>query len=133
MSHLAARPISAPQAAAAFNSLANRFLIPLLNSRAGARLGRRLAVVEYLGRRTGQHHQLVAIYVTEGQSVSITVGMAEHKTWWRNFATPRALRLRLAGVSHDALAHVVRDGEHVRVVAELVPPLPAAPSLDPRR
>ena len=103
------------------NRLANRCLIPLLNGPAGGRLGRRLAVLEYSGRRTGQHHQLVVMYVAEGPIVRITVGMAEHKTWWRNFEDPRPLRLRLAGIDHAGVAHVVREQEKVMVIAELTP------------
>ncbi|OFE17185.1 hypothetical protein BA895_17125 [Humibacillus sp. DSM 29435] len=113
---------SAANAAAVTNGLANRILIPLLCSTAGTRLGRRLAVLEYVGRRTGDHHQLVTMYASEGPTVQITVGMAQHKTWWRNFENPRPLQLRLAGVDHDAVAHVVHEGEHVMVVAELAPP-----------
>ncbi len=79
-------------------------------------------MVEYSGRRTGQHHELVAMYVTEGSTVLITVGMAEHKTWWRNFETLHTVRLRLAGIDRDAVAHVVRNGDQVLVVAELMPP-----------
>jgi hypothetical protein len=101
--------------------LANRVLIPVLKSGAGNRLGRRFAVVEYLGRRTGQRHALVTQYVTEGRTVRIRVGMAQHKTWWRNFEQAHAVRLRLAGVSHDASAHLVRDGDQVSVIAELQP------------
>jgi hypothetical protein len=82
------RTFTTANAAATTNNLANRFLIPLLNSRAGGLLGHRLAVVEYAGRRTGQDHELVAMYVAEGHTVRFTVGMAEHKTWWRNFETP---------------------------------------------
>ena len=122
MKPIRTRTFTPANVAAVANRLANRCLIPLLNGTAGARLGRRLAVVEYSGRRTGQHHQLVAMYVTEGQAVRITVGMAEHKTWWRNFEDPRPLRLRLAGADHDAVAHVVRDHDQVMVLAELMPP-----------
>lgn len=122
MTPVRTRTLTAANAAALTNGLANRFLIPLLNSRAGARIGRRLAVLEYRGRRTGRHHRLVAIYGTEGQTVRITVGMAEHKTWWRNFETPHPLRLRLAGVDHAAFAHVVRYRDQVTVVAELMEP-----------
>lgn len=113
---------------AVLNSLANQFLIPLLRSTAGGRLGRRLALVEYVGRRTGRHCQLVTMYAGEGQVVRITVGMAEHKTWWRNFEDPRPLQLRLAGVDHDAIARVVREGDKVVVLADLMPPadLPAS-------
>jgi hypothetical protein len=122
MTPVRTRTFTTANAAAVANALANRFLIPLLNSSAGGRLGRRLAVIEYLGRRTGQHHQLVALYAAEGQTVRITVGMAEHKTWWRNFEAPHPLRLRLAGVDYKAVAHVVPDRHQMTVVAELVPP-----------
>ncbi|MDQ1668306.1 MAG: hypothetical protein QOE40_367 [Actinomycetota bacterium] len=101
------------------NGVANRLVIPLLNSRAGGYLGRRLAVVEYLGRRTGQRHQLVTQYTLDGTTVRISVGMAERKTWWRNFQEPHAVRLRLAGVSRDATGRALRDGDHVSVIAEL--------------
>jgi len=104
---------------ALMNLVANRVVIPVLTSRAGRRLGGRLAVVEYEGRRTGRRHRLVTQYVTDGRTVRIMVGMAERKTWWRNFTSPHPMRLRLAGVDHDATAHVVRDGAGVCVVAEL--------------
>ena len=122
MTPVRAPMFSAANAAAITNGLANRLLIPLLHSTAGRRLGRRLAVLQYVGRRTGDHHQLVTMYASEGPNVRITVGMAEHKTWWRNFETPWPLQMRLAGVNHEAVAHVVREGEYVTVVAELTPP-----------
>ena len=106
--------------AATTKSFVNRVLITLLNSGAGRLLGRRLAVVEYRGRSTGQQHRLVAAYVAEGHSVRFAVGMADHKTWWRNFQTPHPLRLRLAGASYDAVGHVVQAGRQVGVVAELM-------------
>lgn len=104
---------------AMMNLVANRVVIPVLTSRAGRSLGGRLAVVEYEGRRTGRRRRLVTQYVTDGRTVRIRVGMAERKTWWRNFQSPHPMHLRLAGVDHDATAHVVRDGDGVCVVAEL--------------
>ena len=101
------------------NVVANRFVIPVLRSRAGRRLGRRLAVVEYMGRRSGKRHRLVTQYVTDGRTVTIAVGMSERKTWWRNFQATHPVRLRLAGEDHDTTAHVERDGGQVCVVAEL--------------
>ena len=101
------------------NVVANRVVIPVLRSRAGPRLGRRLAVVEYIGRRSGQRHRLVTQYVTEGRTVRIAVGMSERKTWWRNFEATHPVRLRLAGEDHDATAHVERGSGQVCVVAEL--------------
>jgi hypothetical protein len=103
----------------ATNLVANRLLIPLLKSRAGGRLGRRFTVVEYFGRRSGQHHQLVTQYVIQGTTVRIEVGMADRKTWWRNFVTGHPVRLRLRGQDHDTIARVVRENNRVSVVAEL--------------
>ncbi len=82
-------------------------------------MGRRLALVEYQGRRTGKHRQLVTQYTRNGRTVSIEVGMAERKTWWRNFQATQPLRLRLAGHDYDAMAHVVREGSAVHVIADL--------------
>jgi hypothetical protein len=48
------------------------------------------------------------------------VGMADHKTWWRNFQSAHLVRLWLAGQDYVAMAHEVRDGENVCIVAELV-------------
>ena len=91
----------------------------LLTSRAGIRIGRRLAVVEYVGRRTGRRHRLVVLYRVQGRTVRINVGMAKHKTWWRNFETRHPIHLRLAGVDHRGIGHLVRDGHRVIVVADL--------------
>lgn len=104
---------------AATNRAANCVVIAVLKSRVGPQLGRSLAVVEYRGRRSGLPHRLVVRYFIDGQVVRIVVGMAEHKTWWRNFQEPHRLQLRLAGVDHDAMANVVRDGHVVSVVADL--------------
>jgi hypothetical protein len=100
------------------NVVANRLLIPLLKSRAGRRLGRRIAVVEYLGRRSGHHHQLVTQYVIESSTVRIEVDIPGRKTWWRNFIE-YPVRLRLAGQDNDLTAHVMRESNRVSVVAEL--------------
>ena len=99
--------------------VANRGVIALLMRRAGRRLGRRLAVVEYSGRRSGRPIRLVTAYRTDGQTVRIRVGVAQRKTWWRNFSTAHPVRLRLGGRDHDATAHVVFDGDRVYVVADL--------------
>lgn len=110
------------------NSVANPVLLPLLRSRAGATLGRRLAVVGYAGHRTGQPHELVALYSREGSTVRIPVGMAGRKNWWRNFTTPRPVALRLAGRDHVALAHVDRTGDTVTVTADLQAPAHRQPT-----
>src|SRR4051794_12946627 len=101
------------------NNVANPVLFRLLRSPRGGRLGRRLALVEYVGRRTGSRHRLVTQYSLDGESVRIAVGRPEQKTWWRNFRQPQELQLRLAGVDHDAIAHVVVREDQVLVEATL--------------
>ena len=101
------------------NLVGNRALMGILRSRAGRGLGRRLAVVEYRGRRSGRAHQLVTQYTAVGPTVRIRVGMAERKTWWRNFTEAHPVHLRLAGHDYDATAHVVHEGDLVTIVAEL--------------
>lgn len=110
------------QSFAMTNLVANRLLIPVLKTRAGARLGRRLAVVEYQGRRTGEHRRLVTQYAKNGRTVRIEVGMAERKTWWRNFRVAQPLRLRLAGHDYDAMGQVSIQGDVVGVVAQIGDP-----------
>jgi hypothetical protein len=92
------------QSFALTNLVANRALIRILRSRLGRSLGRRFAVVEYLGHRSGKRHQLVTQYATDGRTVSIRVGMAERRTWWRNFDEAQPLRLRVAGEDFDTTA-----------------------------
>jgi hypothetical protein len=108
----------------AVTSLMNRALIPILRSRAGRRLGRRFAVVEYLGRRSGEHRELVTQYAIEGRTIRICVGAAERKTWWRNFESPHPASLLLSGDDYAVVAHVERKGDVIGVVAEL--DIPAA-------
>jgi hypothetical protein len=110
---------SSPRLLATTNRWANRFLLPYLRSPAGRRVGRRLAVIEYEGRRSGKGHELVTGYRRDGRTVRIRVGQARDKTWWRNFSTPRAMRIRLAGEDHRATAHTMREGDHVSVVVDL--------------
>ncbi len=101
------------------NRAANRVLIPVLRCRAGRALGRRFALVEYVGRRSGERHELVTLYASQGRTIRIRVGMAERKSWWRNFKEPHPVRLRLAGKDYDTTAYVVREDKGVSVVAQL--------------
>jgi hypothetical protein len=101
------------------NQVVNRVLVPILRGPLGGGLSGRLTIVEYVGRRSGRRVQLVTQYALDGETVKIRVGGSERKSWWRNFQQPGRLRLRLAGVTRDATAHVVRDGGAVSVIARL--------------
>jgi hypothetical protein len=103
------------------NKVANKLLLPYLRSSAGRRVGRRLAVIEYDGRRSGTPHELVTGYVRDGHTVRIRVGQAKDKTWWRNFSTPHPMGIRLAGKDHRGTAHTMHEGNRVSVVVNLDP------------
>jgi hypothetical protein len=83
----------------ATNRLANPIVRRLLRGPFGRRLGRRLAVLRYRGRRSGEPHELVVQYVQDAQHVWIMVGRPHRKTWWLNLREPAPVELRIAG--HD--------------------------------
>ena len=89
------------------NRLANPVLRPLLRTRAGALIGRRLALLRYTGTRTGLPHELVVQYARDGETVWVLVGHAEQKTWWHNLRAPADVDLWLAGERIRARAMVI--------------------------
>jgi hypothetical protein len=61
------------------NVVANRLLIPVLKSRAGRRLGRRLAVVKYLRLRlAGKDHGATAYVMRDGDGVCVVAELEPH-------------------------------------------------------
>lgn len=78
---------------AAFRFLVNPVVRSLLRGPAGSRLGRKLLLVRYRGRRTGRELELPVGYVRDADRLLVVVGAADAKTWWRNFATPQPVQL----------------------------------------
>jgi hypothetical protein len=93
------------------NRVANPVLGPLLRRRAGRLLGRKLALVRYPGRRTGEPHDVVVQYARAGDQIWIVPGHPEAKRWWRNFETPRHVEVWLAGAHSAAVASVLHAGD----------------------
>jgi hypothetical protein len=85
--------------------VANPVLRPLLHGRTGHRLGRRLALIRYPGRRTGRRYELPVQYARDGGRIWILPGSPEHKTWWRNLRRGAEVDLVLAG--HDIHGHAM--------------------------
>lgn len=79
------------------NHLANPILRPLLHSPAGHRLGWRIALIRYPGRRTGRQYELPVQYACDGARIWILPGSPERKTWWRNLCDGADVDLVLAG------------------------------------
>ena len=101
------------------NRLVNPVLAWVLRSGAGRVLGRRLAVVEYVGRRSGERRRLVTLYRRAGGAIEIPIGLPDRKTWWRNFTQPQSIDLLVAGQHVAGTARAVRDDDGVRVVVEV--------------
>jgi hypothetical protein len=93
------------------NRVANPVLRRVLKTRAGRRLGRRLAVVRYRGSRTGRPHELVVQYARTDAAAWVLVGRHEVKTWWHNLRTPAEVELWLAGEPVRARAVAVLGSE----------------------
>ena len=99
------------------NHLANPILRPLLHSPAGHRLGRRLALIRYPGRRTGRMHELPVQYARDGARIWILPASPTDKTWWRNLRDGADVDLVLAGRRVHGHA-VVIDGTRQPEFAE---------------
>jgi hypothetical protein len=64
----------------------NGFVAGLRSSPLGGRLvSRHLTIVTYTGRRSGRTFSTPVGYRRAGDTVTISVGLPERKTWWRNF------------------------------------------------
>ena len=100
------------------NRLVNPVLARALASGAGRLLGRRLAVVEYVGRRSGEPRRLVTLYRRADGIIEIPVGVPDRKAWWRNFAEPQPIHIHIAGQHVAGTARAVRDVEGVSVVVD---------------
>jgi F420H(2)-dependent quinone reductase len=86
------------------NRAVNPILVPILTAPIGRRLGTKLTVLRYRGRRTGLTHQLVVQYARDGDTMWILPGDPENKRWWRNFRTVWPVDVRLTGRWHHASA-----------------------------
>jgi hypothetical protein len=112
------------------NRVANPLLRWLLRGPLGGRMGKRLALLRYNGRRTGQPHELVVQYVRDEARVWVLVGLPERKHWWRNMLEPTPVSLRLAGRDLNGVAETIDDrqepGEFAAGLAAYIRKFPRA-------
>ena len=94
------------------NHLVNPVVRMILRGPLGGRAGRHLAIVGYVGRRTGQRHELVVQYARDGNLVWIVPAQPQRKTWWRNLREPTAVDLRLAGLNVHGIAVAISPHDH---------------------
>jgi hypothetical protein len=113
-------PATHPGSRSAFrftNQILNPIIKWVLRSRFGRRLGRRLALVTYQGRRTTARHEFVAMYARVGDVVWILPGQPEKKVWWKNFRSPGTVELLLAGELVRGTAKAIDGGLDPEAVA----------------
>ena len=108
---------------AIFNHTVNPLTKALLRSPLHRLRSDKLALITVTGRRSGREFTFPVSYEQAGDRVSITVGFAEQKLWWRNLTGGgAAVRIRLGGQEHGG--HAVARGEPasgVTVVIDLDP------------
>lgn len=84
-------------------------------------LGRGLATLTYLGRRSGKTISLPVSYRKSGSTVTVMVAAPSQKSWWRNFHPDGApVTVDIAGRKHQGTAvATVSEKGGVRVTIDL--------------
>jgi deazaflavin-dependent oxidoreductase (nitroreductase family) len=67
--------------------------------------------LRYTGRRTGREYVLPVQYAGTGERLVVRPQGVERSSWWRNFRTPTAVTVRLAGRVRRGTAQVVAAHE----------------------
>lgn len=70
-------------------------------------VGRGVALLSFTGRRTGRPYTVPVSYHRQGETV--TVITKRPRVWWRNFESPTAVRVRLAGRDYAGTARLDSD------------------------
>ena len=91
------------------NRVVNPLVRLLLRSPLHPVLSRRLALITVTGRRTEQRFTIPVGYRQEAGVVTIQVGAAARKRWWRNLRGGAPVAMRLAGRDHRGWATVHGD------------------------
>ena len=104
---------------ALLNRTGNPVVRALLRSPLHPLLSRRLALISYTGRRSGREWTIPVGYALNGDRVTIAVGAAEHKRWWRNLRGGAPVRVRIRGRERAGHAEVT-GGETTGVTVEVL-------------
>ena len=90
----------------------NPVLVAFLSSPLHLLLSRKLLVLKYNGRRTGQRVVLPVTYVQDGEwRLILVAGHSERKAWWHNFdGPPQPVVVRVRGRKMQGTAQVLEFG-----------------------
>jgi F420H(2)-dependent quinone reductase len=92
---------------------------PLLNApvaavatsrRFGGLVNRNIAILSYIGRRSGRRFSTPVAYRRTGNEITINANLPQTKTWWRNFLGDGGpLKLQLDGTERTGHAVAKHD------------------------
>lgn len=88
----------------------NRIVLAVLHTPLRFLLHPGICELSFTGRKTGKPIRLPVVYAQSGDTVAVLVGDAGHKTWWRNFSTPRPVDVRIKTATHHGTAALARAG-----------------------
>jgi hypothetical protein len=89
----------------------NAIVLAVLRSPAHRLLSGMAVELRYTGRRSGRQFVLPVQYARAGDRLVVVPQAPESATWWRNFAKPAPVQVRLRRRWYEAVAHVVRPDD----------------------
>lgn len=89
----------------------NWLVLAVLRSPVHRLLSGMVVELRYKGRRSGREYVLPVEYVRTREGLLVRPQNAGRTSWWRNFATPMPVTVRLAGHVRRGTARVVAPGD----------------------
>lgn len=87
---------------------ANSLMAWALNTRGLQRMvGESVALLSFTGHKSGKSYTIPVSYDRDGATVTVITKRV--RNWWRNFETPREVRVRLAGRDYIGKAEIRTD------------------------
>jgi len=103
---------------AVLNRTANPLVRAVLSSPLHRLLSRGLALITVTGRRSGRRYTFPVGYRQDGDWVTVNVGAAGRKRWWRNLSYEDRVEMRIRGRRRAGRARAHGD-EHTGVTVEV--------------
>lgn len=106
--------------------IGNRFVKAVLRSPLHRMMSGFLMLLSYRGRRSGAEYTIPVGYHDDGDGITVLVGRAADKTWWRNLRGGAPVSLRVRGRKVEGVADVAAGGEAARLMEAYFSALPRA-------
>ena len=99
---------------------ANAVVETILKSPLHRLVSSKMALVRYLGERSGNEYTLPVQYADTHHGIVVLVDEHDTKTWWRNFTTMGQAQVLLAGTWVPMTAHTLVGSEDPDAVTPLL-------------